>query len=200
MTHPLILAYGKTYTKAFPLILIIGREPNNGTKSDNSLGNFDFQDFPRCSFWNMAFKLVGSFNGLNTLEVKGVFAKTNSAPIIFSDAAAQGIFNEVVDKNSVRATLVKDDFDSQVEAIFSHHDLMKRVKLILTSGLSHSIYSNFKAALHNEAKGMQIPSVDISFLYGTNYPKIQGEIGSNGATIIKQVFEEYRISADVTVD
>ena len=192
MTHSLILAYGETYIKEFPLILIVGREPNNATISDNSLGHFDFQQFPRCSFWNMAFKLIGSYNGLSTKEIKKLFAKTKSTPVIFSDAAAKGISSMIIDKNIIRDSMTKLDFDNQVEAIFFNHALIKRVKLIITSGLSKNLYVDFKQALHKEAKAKQIPVIDISFLYGTNYPRIQGEIGNNEAAIIKEVFETYQ--------
>src|SRR3989344_6253420 len=40
-THHLILYYGNTLSKDSPLILIVGREPNNTVPFDNKVGTYD---------------------------------------------------------------------------------------------------------------------------------------------------------------
>jgi hypothetical protein len=50
MTHPAILTFGQTAQKKFPLIMIVGREPNNSTMSDSTIGNYNFDDYTKCAF------------------------------------------------------------------------------------------------------------------------------------------------------
>jgi hypothetical protein len=138
----------------------------------------------------MAFKLFGSINLKTTKEIKNMFLSSNYAPIVFTDASTQGIENKVADKNYIRNSIVNSGF-TNVDAIFDNKQLMKRVKLILLSGLSNNVYSSFKNSLINEATKIQIPVKEISFLYGTNYPKIQNEITDAESILIKEVFSEF---------
>jgi hypothetical protein len=191
MTHPLILAFGSTYEKDFPLILIVGREPNNETVSDKSFGYYDFRMFPRCAFWNLSFKLFGSFNGLTTTEIKQEFVSRNTSPIIFTDASSKGVLNKVTSKHKVRNSLTEEDFNNQVDSIFANEKLAIRIKLIILSGLSSNIYQDFKVRLNHEALKRQIPTKEILFLFGTNYPKIEKELSDNEIDLMKSVFENY---------
>lgn len=191
MTHPLLLSFGQTYEKDFPVILVVGREPNNETISDKSFGFYDFTKFPNCAFWNLAFKLVGSYNSLTTTQIKQKFIAHNCSPIIFTDASSKGILNKVAAKNEVRNSLKKEDFNAQVDAIFADEKLTKRVKLIILSGLSSNVYNDFKERLNQQATNRQILTKEISFLFGNNYPKIEKEMSDKEIKIIKSVFELY---------
>ena len=93
MTHPAILAYGQTTQNEFPLIMIIGREPNNSSMSDSSMGEYKFEDFPNCAFWNLSFGLFGSYNSKTTFQIKQAFQNAKASPIIFTDASPKGIPN-----------------------------------------------------------------------------------------------------------
>ena len=45
MTHPLFLAFGQTTEKDFPIVLVVGREPNNNSISDKTVGQYDFNKY-----------------------------------------------------------------------------------------------------------------------------------------------------------
>lgn len=193
MYHPLMLAFGKTYTGNFPLILVVGREPNNGTISDNSPGFYVFEtkEQRRCAFWNTSFKLFGEFNGLATREMKQKFFEVGSSPIVFTDASAQGIPNKVTTKETTRRQLIKEDFYDQVDAIFANEDILKRVKLIFLSGLTSPVYNDFKQKINQRALISNIPIKEISFLIGYNYKKIMTEITQSEINILQNVFLSY---------
>ena len=60
MTHPLFLTFGQTTEKDFPIVLVVGREPNNNSISDKTVGQYDFIKYSKCAFWNIAFKVLGA--------------------------------------------------------------------------------------------------------------------------------------------
>jgi hypothetical protein len=77
-THPVILRYKNTEDFSFPLILIVGREPNiESGESDDLLGDLPFDgkgtrtngkpfNNNRCAFWNVSFATLATKNGSNT--------------------------------------------------------------------------------------------------------------------------------------
>lgn len=190
MTHPAILTFGQTAEQKFPLIMFIGREPNNSTMSDSTVGNYNFNDFPNCAFWNIAFGLVGTCTSKNTYEIKQVFKTSNSSPIIFTDASPKGIPSKETNKRQFRNTLTHQDFDHQIEVIFKS-PLISRVKLIFLCGLTENNFLYFQEHFIKKALTHKIPTSKIPFLFGNNVPKIKAQITENEIDIIKNVFQKY---------
>ena len=191
MTHPAILTYGQTVQKEFPLIMIIGREPNNSTMSDSSFGEYKFEDFPNCAFWNQSFGLLASYNSKTTFEIKQLFQRVKSSPIIFTDASPKGIPNKEVNKKQFRNLLTTDEFQHQVDTIFSNARLISRVKLIFLSGLTDFSFSNFTNQLSNRALQHSISTKEIPFLFGNNVPKIKTQMTDKEIQILQSVFQEF---------
>lgn len=190
MTHPAILTFGQTTQKKFPLIMIVGREPNNSTMSDSTIGNYDFKKYSNCAFWNIAFSLFGHCNSKNTNEIKQTFKNSNCSPIIFTDASPKGIPNIETNKRQFRNTLTHQDFDHQIEVIFNN-PLITRVKLIFLSGLTDTNFLYFREQFIKKALSLSIPTTEIAFLFGNNLPKIKTQITDREITIIKNVFQKY---------
>ena len=191
VTHPLFLNFGETSQMNFPIILIIGREPNNDSISDATVGQYDFKTHPKCAFWNTAFKLVGSYNDITTAELKKLFIKNNSSPIVFTDASPKGIPNIVSAKNKIRSTLAEAEIKEHIKSIFNNEKLINRVKFVLFSGLENNKYNMFKTLFNEQAIERQIPITEISFLIGNNYPKIQKKICDKEIKILIDVYKEY---------
>lgn len=195
MTHSAILTYGQTVQKEFPLIMIIGREPNNSTMSDSTLGEYKFEDFPNCAFWNLSFSLLASYNSTTTFEVKQAFQKVKTSPIIFTDASPRGIPNKEVNKKQFRKLLTQKEFQHQVDTIFSNAKLISRVKLIFLSGLEDISFSYFTNQLSNKALQHSIHTKKIPFLFGNNVPQIKAQMTDKEIRILQSVFQEF-IKAD----
>lgn len=196
-SHPALLSYKETINENFPMILIIGREPNKQTKSDNTVGVFDFDSFKNCGFWNSSFNLLATYNSKDTYQIKKIFRQYNSSPIIFGDASPKGIPNEIKNKSALRKKLTNEDFDHQLEVIFDNKKILSRVRLILLSGLHESAFSYFNNQITIKAKELNIPTKQISFLYGSNLPIIKTELTEKEVNIFKSVFEDFVTSKKI---
>lgn len=192
ITHPLFLTFGQTTEKDFPIVLIVGREPNNNSVSDKTVGQYDFIKYSNCAFWNIAFKVFSAYNGLTTPQVKQLFIQQNASPVVFTDASPKGIQNKVKDKNAIRSTLTDEEISKHVEAIFANDKLMKRVKLVLFSGLEDAKYNKFKTLFNEQAAKRQMPIKEVSFFIGNNYSKIEKQISDKEILLLKQIFNSFK--------
>ena len=61
--YPIILYFDETATASFPLILVIGREPNSDQAIENTIGQYDFCNAPRCAFWNTSYGMLACHFG-----------------------------------------------------------------------------------------------------------------------------------------
>lgn len=207
MTHPAILAYEETKDKEFPLIMFIGREPNNTSISDGTIGGLPFNEKgvrvdgtkynnAKCGFWNTAFGLFAHYNSNDIRQIKSLFKDKKASPIIFTDASPYGILNEVRNKGNHRGQLTHEHFDEQVKMLFDIHEIIKRVKLIFLSGLDGHVYSYFNTEVKKRAGLLSVSCIEIPFLIGNNSPLIRQKISENSSAIeiIKSVFNDFNNS------
>jgi len=197
MSHPLLLKYQQTEQFNFPLILVIGREPNTNDVSDESVGNYDFEDYPKCAFWNVAFSLLARIIGSTRKGIKAEFKKQQAAPLLFSDAFAQGIENRVNDKLIIRSGQAEAAND-QVEALLKHTYLLGRVKMIILSGLEHKVYDNFKTEIYNRLQNTNVTIIELPFFYPTNMPSIMNRLTEEGGDVIMEIYQTYVEASRVT--
>ncbi|MDP1696123.1 MAG: hypothetical protein Q8L29_04375, partial [archaeon] len=78
--HALITLFNRTGKGNFPLILIIGREPNNTNKFNNKVGKYFFEDAPTSAFWNISYKKIGELKGLNVKDFKRLCNEKKTSP------------------------------------------------------------------------------------------------------------------------
>ncbi len=190
MSHPLLLKYQQTDQLNFPLILVIGREPNTNDLSDGLVGDYDFEKYPKCAFWNVAFSLLARVIGSTRKEIKEELRRQQAAPLLFSDAFAQGIENKVNNKLIIRNGQVSTAND-QVEALFKYTYLLDRVSLIILSGLDHKVYDNFKSKIYNRLKRSNTTIIELPFFYPTNMPSIMNRLTEESSMMIKEIYQTY---------
>ena len=207
MAHPIILGYEQTFEKNFPLIMIVGREPNTETmsKTDGSLGGIPFTDKgidingkpynnQRCSFWNIAFGTFARYNQLNIREIKTLFVQKKACPLIFTDASPVAILNSVNNKNDIRKG-IDELILKHVNMIFFKEEIIQRVKLIIFSGLQNQVYNTFKTLFIERANKYAIHiNADMPFFYGTNSEGIKNVIEQKDTDIIdifNSVYKEF---------
>lgn len=205
MAHPIMLGYEQTFEKKFPLIMIVGREPNTETmsKTDGSLGGLPFTEKgidingkpynnQRCSFWNIPFGLFARYNHLNISEIKTLFIQKQSCPLIFTDASPIAIENSVISKYPIRKDI---DISNQVDMIFSKQEIMHRVQLVIFSGLQSPVFNTFKTLFKERSNKYTIHINDeMPFFYGTNSKKIKEVIEQKDTDIIdifNSVYKEF---------
>lgn len=193
--HPLILAHDQTYDRQFPLILIVGREPNNKGVSNGNLGLMNFVKYVRCAFWNVAFGIFGRINGSGCREMKLEFIKRKASPLLFVDSFSQGIENAEKSKHNIRIMQIEHS-EEHIDSIFKHAEVIKRVKLVLLSGLRNPIFENFKVKIKEKLVELNIPVREIPFLYPTNTNKILISLSDDDKELIKEIYKAFILETD----
>lgn len=205
--HPVMLRYVNTHLYNFPLVLIVGREPNNDPDSESTdePGGLPFNEegpdkkskeyynFKRCAFWNTAFGKFAKANGTHTQQIKKDFEDREACPIIFTDASPIGIRNEKVNKWREREKIGELKFKEQIEKIFKQKDLLSRVKLVIFSGLDRTVYDDFKETfeIYKKDHGYDFKiNKNVPFFYGNNSGYIDTAI-ENDQEIFKEIYNEF---------
>lgn len=200
--HPLLLAYDQTFDRDFPLILIIGREPNNGSCSNGHIGLYDFKAYPGRAFWNVGFSIFGRLNNYTCKQIKAEFTSRRSSPIVFADAFANGILNGVTSKFAERLVQsTSEKAAAQVSAILSHVEVLKRVKLVLFCGLNlksnNMLFQNFTTLFKQHLENLGIPYHDTPFLYPTNTKNIMNCLTETHKDLVKGICKEFKKETDL---
>ena len=192
--HPLIVTYKATKDENFPLILLIGREPNNKTKMGADVGyyNFDYnKNTRRCAFWNMAYKLVGKQERLSVADFKNKCRRKRSSVICFTDSLPITIKSHVKSKKKLRQQISYEQKKTHVHRIFSNQ-IMKRVKIVFLSGLQLEEFSDCVKLIHTACYKLKIPIQEIQFLFPTNYKKIS--LNNSSISSINYVLKKWNDS------
>lgn len=193
--HPTLSVFGTTASAPFPLILVIGREPNTALPTVPGIGAYDFRWAPRCGFWNTSYGAIARVVGMPTWQIKTLCAQQNASPIVYADTLPIGLPNHVGNKDTYRARLILNQPDlikDHIHAIFAHDDLTARVHLILASGLYPPTFNAPIALLRQAAGRHRIPIIDVPFFYGTNTQGIQAKLDAEARRIIVEVVGAFR--------
>jgi len=186
--HPILCLFGASAGATFPLILVIGREPNADKPVTNFLGPYDFRLAPRCGFWNTAYGVAARILGVSTLALKQRCVQQDGSPIVFADALPQGILNHVGGKDVRRATIPPNDVLRHIDNLFSHKPIMDRVGLVIVSGLGDSTFAIARQAIERQCSERNLPLARVAFFYPTNTTKILGQLSADQREIIGQAF------------
>ncbi len=133
--HPIISLYRDTKEGSFPLILIIGREPNDEMKMSDEVGEYNFDKKP-VPFWNLPYDLLGSIINKTRKEFQDICREKQSSPIAFADISSCPIRSASNDKQTIRKAFTTKDYIDHLRIIASKN-VFKRVKLVVFSGLDY---------------------------------------------------------------
>jgi hypothetical protein len=188
-THPLISTYKDTETSVLPLILVVGREPNNEGKFDSCLGSYDFDNATRCAFWNETYAVFGKLCGMNGQSLKQICRDTGVSPIAFTDISPVLISNGDPNKSERREAILQKEIEAHVQQIVSLNDKIGRTKAVVLSGhqsgsLSKRVLSTFGFGSKKLASSLSennIPNISVPFMFGNNQKQILDSIKTNHA-------------------
>ncbi|WP_201834919.1 hypothetical protein [Microvirga zambiensis] len=182
-THPALIFYGSTRDPRhrFPLILVVGREPNHSAPVEMVAGPYDFDGLTpadrkaarNCGFWHMAYRITGRMHDMGDPSRSASWLKDHCrqrrcSPIIIADAIPQGQLNAVADKGIVRQQM-REHLAAHARGIFELDPaVMKRVGLVLLSGLDGTVFEPSAQAIREEAEHRAIPCQAIRFLSPRN--------------------------------
>ena len=63
--RPIAACFGDSAKRNHRLILVLGREYNGSGTVSSSVGNYDFAESPKSTFWNCTYALFGRIVDLN---------------------------------------------------------------------------------------------------------------------------------------
>ncbi len=149
MSHPLMYVLGdKTLAENFPLILIIGREPNCDEPLNDSVDLINPDEFRsmRSGVWIVAYSQIGRQLAPSQTggQLKHRLLACNASPIAFTNMYPVGISSTRPRKQAARDAIPLVDIEAHMQRILQT-PLMNRVKLVINH--SGCISSNTMGAL-----------------------------------------------------
>ncbi len=189
--HPILLTFAETAAASFPLILVIGREPNTAQRIADVRGPYDFRwNKSRCGFWNTSYGMVARVVGIPTWRLKQSCIARNGSPIVYADALPIGIPNRITNKQDFRATVAEAAIP-HIANVFSHQTVIARVALVATSGLYDAIFDPAKGAIEEECRERHIPILHLPFFHGVNARKIQNALDEASRARIREIVRQF---------
>ena len=181
--HPMIYLLGDTELLSYPLILTIGREPNQDLELDNSIGLLCAAEFSmqRGGVFVTAYtQIAKQFTGDNTMisRFKGYCLQNNASPILFANAYPKAIKNEVVNKVQLRAQLTAEEIRQHISNLFNC-PLAKRYALVIQHGVDNSAASQIaQQTVKQYCSELGISYITSAYFYNGNSEKIQRDLSS----------------------
>ena len=192
-THPTIQFFGKTDSGPFPLILAIGREPNTKLPIVDTIGPYDFREVPYCGFWNISYSMLGRLGGLSTREFKSLCVKRHASPLVYADALPHALANEAAGKQAIRRAIPSEAARAHVGRVFSHRQLLDRVKVVILSGVDSETFHPATQAFRRHSAAESIRVIDLPFFYGTNTPEIERRLTNDDRAALKAVLDAFEV-------
>jgi len=192
--HPLLSVFEHTEQQNFPLILVVGREPNGNTKMERFVGHYDFRQYPRCGFWNTSYGMVAHIMGLPTWQLKQYCVERHGSPIVYTDALPQCIENAEGNKWPARWAIEPKDIARHVTNIFSFPHLIDRVRLVVLSGLEHEVFATSRTLIMESCGKHTLPVVCLPFFHGMNARKIRAGLSGDNCQLIREIVGSFLTS------
>lgn len=190
--HACLVSYARTVDASFPLILVVGREPNEDLPPSEETGSYDFRTSMNCAFWNVAYSLLGSLADppRSTRQIKAEAEAAAASPILFADALPLTLRHAARNKAAARLAIEDAAIERHVAAVFSHRALIDRVRVIILSGLGPS-FERSVAAYRRLAGERGIALAELPFFYPTNMPAIRERLGNELKSHLADVLRDF---------
>lgn len=193
--HPCISYYGaRTLCSTFPLLLVIGREPNCAQPVSRHVGTYDFAASPKCGFWNASYSLAAATSpqALTARGLKESCSAKSASPILYADALPSGLLNSVRDKRTPRLAVSSEAIDEHVASVLSHDHLIGRVKLVLLSGLHADFCRSVTAYRKQLSGGIRVKALD--FFVNSNARRLRAALAADADAFaaVREVIAEFQ--------
>ena len=191
--HPIISLYGNSEKGVFPLILVIGQEPNDDRQMGDDVGLYDFRKAPHCGVWNTAYKLVATRRNMSIKSLKELCEERGSSMLAFADVSPFTIPYGARDKTEIRAKYTAKDYVRHVQRIMSK-DTFARVQMVILSGLEHPRYSDAMHVVEKECirqKKVLVRSAFFSMNRKGGYYKVEGYFSLRELDLLGNIFDSW---------
>ena len=199
MPHPTILTFGETVQRTFPLLLVIGREPNRplGEEVENTVKHFPLNHDPKCCFWNRSHAQLARIGGNTTAqEFRKLCQISKASPIIYAGSLGICIPNGCRDKDERRWKWVNDPENVifHIGNIFSH-PIIKRVQLAILSGLQAEVFGPVVASMTERFQKSSVLCQPVRF-FGSRLSNhnLDADLSPESIRLLHQIYEQFRLS------
>jgi hypothetical protein len=198
--HDLFLQYGSTFSDKYshlPLILVVGREPNNSAPFRPTIGNYPLEaqiyngKKRTVAFWDQSYGTIGKTAGLSCPALKSVARRVDASPIVFTDVMPiPAIYTP--GSNAPRKAREEADEDTifaHHENIFSMREVIDRVTVVVLAGHRHGNFKVRERKMLGQATASfakqcalqkpPIPTIETKAMFGNNQPWNLETISSN---------------------
>ena len=117
--------------KAFPLLLIFGREYNSTISVIPTSGKYDFRESRGPSFWNRTYTLIARACP-GSAHLKQRCIDLDLSPLVFANVFPQSIPNQVNAKDAIRADISPSRISDHLQQVFAL-PIIERVQVVLLS-------------------------------------------------------------------
>jgi len=177
----MIMVYADTLKhEDIPLVLFVGREPNDRREVGGWVGKYNFDGGKRkrrCAFWNTAYGLVAKTldSGFTTKDVKAQSRIARSSVVAFADISPVSFLYSRHGKKKLREMVPKERFETHADQILNN-SLMKRVRCIMISGSDRDGLKEQRESFESKAKDRGITCIRVPFLSGNTFPQVWNEL------------------------
>jgi hypothetical protein len=141
-THPIIITFGKeTQRRSFPLILCVGREPYVDLPIANRVDSRPVPCIEDVGFWYVPHGVAACVNGQRPHDLLDSCSERDASPIVIADVLHHGIREGDPRR---RRREIRDECPERIrqnlDNIFSHEAIVRRINLVLLSGLETQFF------------------------------------------------------------
>jgi len=189
---------GDTEKHQFPLILVVGREPNYDDELDDSIGIINKEHFKSMSggVWVTAYTQVAKqcFGPTaRAWQLKALCLDKNASPIAFTNAFPVAIPNAMANKAVLRSKVI-NRIPTHISGIFDN-PVARRYALVIQHGADKTEASSVAcAAIARECKKRDIPYFSTPFFYNGNSVHIQSCL-REAAPIMQSILADFVAAA-----
>ena len=193
--HPTISTFGQSQTGEFPLLLVIGREPNFEGTVVNEVRSFPLNHAPHCCFWNRSRAQLARIGGhVTSANLKNLCYERDASPLIYADSLGICIPFRDANRDKLRAEWAhgSDRVVAHVTNVFSHA-IINRVSLVLLSGLDNARHFEGSFALINQkCLALGIPVQPVPF-FGARGPTklLDASLTHQTKQLMESIYNEF---------
>lgn len=187
-----VVAVGYTERERFPLILVIGRENNGSAKIVPGVGIYDETVSSGSAFWNRAYGFVQRLT-----RWQGHFrqrcVEAKMSPIIFTNALPKPIPNAMKNKDSLRATVQKDEIRFHLSGVFGLA-VADRVAAVVFSTGNSPAYEFPRAEVKKACSERGIPFIELPYFATQGLPNVvlDESIRPKDVAVLQSIVDEFK--------
>ena len=158
--NPCVTCLGDTRRASFPTLLIIGREYNDTGAVGTAFGTYNIS--VGSAFWNRSYRFVERACVLPT-QLKTLCIRSNSSPILFSNALPISIPNAMRNKFKGRCAVSPGQIDAHIGSVFSAC-ASERLRIVIMSVGQAPVFAPAKRSVAEECAKRDLQLLELPYI------------------------------------